>query len=313
MSIRINKRRRNQIMRFLTYFVAVMLGFILMYRVYKISYRSYAGSHPQIIEAVATSYTEEQPLQGILLWDEQLLYAPRDGILTYPSPRPHLVAKNEMVAALDGHAVYAPYPAYYYPGLDGQEGKWYYSSLWPEFQPFPEFNNAKLISNGTIIKRGQPIGKLVPQPQALRCIAYLDGTPSIVHNFNNGDMSIKIRTEEDGKDRKAEVLAVKSSGQKLKVFLRLPFFQPVLLRSRRFKASVVTGTQYGVLIPDSAVITTGGKNSVFILNGNSPELHEVDGFPADERNFFIVKGVEPGNKLILNAGGLNIDENIRIW
>ena len=284
-----------------------------MHRIYKISYRSYAGSHPQIIEAIAASYTEEQPLDGILLWDEQLLYAPQDGILTYPSPRPHLVTKGEMLAAIDGRAIYSPYPAYFYPALDGQEGKWVYSRLWPDFQPFPDSKPAQVVEDGKIFRRGDPIGKLIPQPQALRCITYLDGTPELVRGLNNGEMFIRIRTDEEGKHKKAEVIAVKSSGQKLKVFLRLPFFQPNLLRSRKFKASVVTGTQYGVMIPDSAVITVDGKNQVFILQGNSPELHEIEGFPADEKNFFIFKGVEPGNKLILNADSINVDENIRIW
>ncbi|MBR0095257.1 MAG: hypothetical protein IJP91_08255, partial [Synergistaceae bacterium] len=52
------------------------------------------------------------------------------------------------------------------------------------------------------------------------------------------------------------------------------------------------------------------------VNGNSTELHAVEGFPADDGNFFIEKGVQPGNKLILNADAIifNLkDENIRIW
>ena len=149
------------------------------YRVYKLWYENYKLSNPQLIEAMSTDYSEEQPLRGILLWDEQLVYAPKDGILTYPSPRPSYVARNEMIAALDGVAVRAPYPAYFYPALDGQEGNWVYPKLWPDFAPFPEFNNAVLIENGTFIGRGEPIGKLIPQPQTLRCSAYLYSTPSL--------------------------------------------------------------------------------------------------------------------------------------
>lgn len=301
----------------LVQYTVILIIFGMGYKVYGLWYNTYRLSHPQIIEAVTTNYSEEQPLNGILLWDEQLIYAPKSGILTYPSPRPRIVAKDEIVAAIDGTAVRAPYPAYFYPGLDGEEGSWVYPKLWPDFAPFPEFHDAELIENGTYLQRGEPIGKLVPQPQTLRCIAYLDSTPSLERAVKNTkDPAIRIRTEHDGKERKAEVVTHKSAGQKMKVYLRLPFFQPSILRSRRFTASVVTDEQKGVMVPDTAVITRGGKNMVFIVQGNSPELREVEGFPSDEETFFIEKGVAPGNKLILNADSLSQsmgDENIRIW
>ena len=165
--------------------------------------------------------------------------------------------------------------------------------------------------------RGEPIGKLVPQPQTLRCIAYLDRTPSLERALSNkNNPTIRIRTEYEGKDRKAEVVAVKFSAQKFKVYLRLPFFPPELLRSRAFSASVVTDVQKGVMVPDTAVIMRNGKNMVFIVKGNTPELQDVEGFPAGDEEFFIESGVKPGSKLILNADKINIshgDENLRIW
>lgn len=307
------RRKRRGLPQRLLYYSLLLFIFLMAYRVYRTWYEDYKNSHPQIIEAVTTNYSEEQPLDGILLWDEQLIHATQDGILTYPSPRPRMVAKGEILAALDGSPVRAPYPAYFYPGLDGQEGNWVYSKLWPDFAPFPDFQASTLIENGTIMKRGDPIGKLVPQPQILRCIAYLDTSPSLARALRNKNSpTIRIRTEHEGKERKAEVVAVKSSGQKLKVYLRLPFFPPGLLRSRRFTASVVTDVQKGIMVPDTAVITRDGKNKVFILQGNSPMLHDVEGFPADERNFFIEKGVRHGEKLILDAGTIK-DEHERIW
>ena len=311
------KHRRVPLgLRVIQYSVIIFI-FVMGYQVYRAWYKSYRLAHPQIIEAVSTNYNEEQPLDGILLWDEQLIYAPQSGLLTYPSPRPHIIAKGETIAALDGSPVKAPYPAYFYPGLDGQEGNWVYPKLWPDFAPFPEFEDASLIENGTRIQRGEPIGKLIPQPQVLRCIAYLDQTPSLERALRNKEnAAIRLRTEYEGKERKAEVIAVKASDHKLKVYLRLPFFPPAVLRSRRFTASVVTDIQKGVMVPDTAVITRGGKNMVFVVQGNTPELRAVEGFPADEENFFIEKGVAPGNKLILNADNLSRtlgDENIRIW
>ena len=308
-----SRRKRKGLPQRLLYYSLLLFIFLMSYRVYRSWYEDYKHSHPHIIEAVTTNYSEEQPLDGILLWDEQLVYATKDGILTYPSPRPRMVAKGEMLAALDGSAVIAPYPAYFYAGLDGQEGNWAYSKLWPDFAPFPEFQNAKLIENGTYMRRGEPIGKLVPQPQTLRCIAYLDTTPSLERALRNkNDPTVRIRTEDEGKERKADAVAVKSSGQKLKVYLRLPFFPPGLLRSRRFTASVVTDVQKGIMLPDTAVITRDGKNKVFVLQGNSVISQDVEGFPADEENFFIEKGVRHGDKLILDAGAVK-DGNERIW
>ncbi|MBR0257234.1 MAG: hypothetical protein IJQ58_05805 [Synergistaceae bacterium] len=299
--------------KILAYLIVFLVVFTAGYRVYSAWYEDYKHSHPQIIEAVPTDYSEEQPLDGILLWDEHLMYAPKDGILTYPSPRPRMTSKGEILAALDGTAVYSPYPAYFYPALDGKEGAWVYPKLWPDFAPFPEFDDASLIENGTRLHRGDPIGKLIPQPQVLRCIAYLDNTPSLERALKSrNDPAIRIRTEDGGKERKAEVVAVKSSGQKLKVYLRLPFFSPEMLRSRRFTASVVTDVQKGIMVPDTAVITKDGKNQVFLLQGNSPVMREIEGFPADDRNFFIEKGVRYGDKLILNAGMIT-DQHRRIW
>ena len=310
-------RRRIPLPLRLVQYTVIVVIFVMGYRVYRLWYEGYRLSHPQIIETVSTNYNEEQPLDGILLWDEQLIYAHQSGLLTYPSPRPHLVAKGEILAAIDGSAVRAPYPAYFYPGLDGEEGNWVYPKLWPDFAPFPEFQDAQLIENGTHLQRGDPVGKLVPQPQVLRCIAYLDYTPSLERALRNKEnASIRIRTEYEGKDRKADVVTFKSSGQKLKVYLRLPFFPPEILKSRKFSASVVTDVQKGVMVPDTAVITRGGKNMVFVVQGNSPELRAVEGFPADDGNFFIESGIAPGSKLILNADTLSRtigDENIRIW
>lgn len=307
------RRKRKGLPQRLLYYTLLLFIFVMVYRFYSSWYDEYRNSHPQIIEAVTTNYNEEQPLDGILLWDEHLVYAAQDGILTYPSPRPRMAAQDEILAALDGSPVKAPYPAYFYPGLDGQEGKWGYSKLWPDFAPFPDFHDAALIENGTSIRRGEPIGKLVPQPQVLRCIAYLDTTPSLERALRNkNNPTVRIRTEYEGKERKAEVVAVKSSGQKLKVYLRLPFFPPNVLRSRSFTASVVTDVQKGIMVPDTAVITREGKNKVFVLQGNSPILQDVEGFPADEQNFFIEKGVRHGDKLILDAKTIK-DENGRIW
>ena len=304
-------RRGDEFLSRLVYYVLFLLILLAAIRIYFSWLDSYRLSHPQIIEAFAAGYVEEQPLEGILLWDEQPVLAPQDGVFTYPSPLPRRVAKGEMLAALDGVAVRAPYPAYFYPALDGQEGHWFYAKLWPDFAPFPFFRPAVLLENGIQLRKGAPIGKLIPQPQTLRCIAYLDGTPSLLRSLRMR-RAIRIKTEPEGKERKAEVVSFKTMGQKVKVCLRLPFFPPEALRSRSFSARVVAGDQQGVMVPDSTVITKDGRNVVFLLQGNRVLSRDVEGFPAGMGHFFIVRGVMPGNKLILDADTIQ-ESIVRIW
>ena len=307
-----NTRGESGLFGRLAYYTAFLLIFVGVAKFYFVWLENYRLLHPEIIEAVAVGYIEEQPLDGILLWDEQLVYAPRDGVLTYLSPLPRRVSKGEVVAALDGVAVKVSSPGYFFPALDGQEGHWVYSRLWPEFAPFPFFRSAVLLENGTQLRKGAPVGKLVPQPQFLRCIAYLDCSPSIERSLQRKNATIKIRMEPDGKDRGAEVVAVKFSGQKIKVCLRLPFFPASVLYSRAFSCRVITGDLQGVMVPDTAVVTRDGRNLVFVVQGSRVLSQDVEGFPADEKHFFITKGVMPGNKLILHADK-TLSGVVRLW
>ncbi|RRD65666.1 hypothetical protein [Fretibacterium sp. OH1220_COT-178] len=296
----------------LVYYAAFLSIFALAAKSYLVWLEQYKQLHPELIEASAVGYLEEQPLEGILLWDEQVIHAPKDGVLTYLSPLPRRVAKGETVAALDGVAVRVPAPGYFFPALDGQEGLWVYSRLWPEFAPFPFFRSAVLLENGTQLRKGAPLGKFVPQPQVLRCIAYLDRSPSLERSLQGRDASIRIRLASEDKDRNAEVVAVKFAGQKIKVCLRLPFFPPSFLRSRAFSCRVVAGDLQGVMVPDTAVIVRDGRSLVFLVQGSRVVSQDVEGFPADDRHFFITKGVTPGNKLILDADKTP-SAVIRLW
>lgn len=278
-----------------------LLVIFFIARIYFMWLDNYYLTHPDIIEASAAGYAEEQPLDGILLWDEQLVFAPQSGVLTYPSPHPRLVAKGEIIAALDGTAVRALYPAYFFPALDGQEGNWVYSRLWPDFVPFPFFKPAVLLENGIQLRKGAPIGKLVTQPQNLRCIAYLDATPSLERSLGMNNPTVRVRLKPEGREFKAEVTAQKWSGRKIKVCINLPFFPPSLLKSRKFSASIVEARRSGVMIPESAVITKDGRNIVFMLHGNTVASEDVDGWPSGDGSFFVIKGLRPGMRIVMNA------------
>lgn len=294
----------------LLYYLVVLVVTVGVIKIYFLWLDYYNMLHPEIIEAVAMGYVEELPLSGVLVWDEQLVTAPRDGVLTYPSPLPRRVSKGEPVAAVDGIAIKVSAPGYFMPALDGQEGKWVYSRLWPGISQFPEVGRAVPLENGTHLRRGDPVGKLVFQPQDLRCIAYLDRTPALEKDIKLGH--VEIKTEPHGKSRRAAVRAFINAGQKIKVYLTLPFFPPSLLRSRTFFCSVVTGDRQGVLLPDTAVLLRDGRLGVLLVKGSITEFTEVEGFPADENNFFITKGILPGNVVVLHADKVK-EGVIRLW
>ncbi|MDR1977525.1 MAG: hypothetical protein LBQ42_02200 [Synergistaceae bacterium] len=271
---------------------------------------NYNMLHPDVVAATAMGYVEELPLEGVLIWDERIVAVPRDGVVTYPSPLPRRVAKNEAVAAVDGVAVRVDAPGYFSPALDGQEGKWVYSRLWPGFSQFPDFRAPELLEGGFRLSKGDPLGKLVPQPQDLRCIAYLDRTLSLEQDIKRGFLEIK--TEPNGKSRQAAVRASVNAGQKVKVYLTLPFFPPEALMTRAFSCSVLTGNRQGVSVPDSAVVLREGKMGVLMVQGSVTEFTEIEGFPADENNFFVTKGVVPGNVVVLHADKVK-EGVIRLW
>ena len=179
---------------------------------------NYNTLHPDVVQATAMAYVEELPLEGILIWDEEVVVTPRDGVLTYPSSSPRRVAKNEAVAAVDGVAIKASTTGYFFPALDGQEGKWVYSQLWPGSSRLT-FKEVKVLENGSRLRRGDPVGKLIPQPQDLRCIAYLDKTLSLERDMKRG--FIDIRMEPYGKSFQAMVRASDNVGQKVKMYITI--------------------------------------------------------------------------------------------
>jgi hypothetical protein len=283
----------------LFYYAAIVGVAVAVTEAYFLWLEHYSTLSPEVAQAAVMGYVEELPLNGVLVWDEQLVAAPKDGVLTYPSPLPRRVAKGEAVAAVDGAAVRADVPGYFFPALDGQETQWVYSKLWAGTSQFPAVEEAKPIENGKSLRRGSAVGKLVPQPQDLRCIAYLDKTPSLVWDIRRG--FIRIRTEPDGKSRRASVRASFIIGQKIKLYVTLPFFPPSALRSRFFSCSVLTGDRQGVSVPDSAVVLRDGKLWVLLIQGSVAEFKEIEGFPADEENFFVTKGLTSGNLVVRHA------------
>jgi hypothetical protein len=298
-------------------------------KMYLLWWDNYHMLHPEIVAATAMEYVEELPLDGILVWDERVVAAPRDGVVTYPSPLPRRVAKGSVVAAIDGIAVKADTAGYFSPLLDGHEGAWDYTKLWLDFSQFPALKVPQSLEEGSHVNKGTPLGKLAKEPQDLYCFAYLDKTLFLEQDIGRGFIGIK--TEPTGKIRQAEVRASWKMEQKIKVSLILPFFTPDILMVRTFSCKVLAGKQQGVAVPHSAVVLREGKLGVFRVQGSVTKFVQVEGFPADEDIFFVPKKddgkdknkvkdedenadvrIVPGDIIVLNADKVK-EGTVRIW
>jgi len=302
-------QRGTFLLRRLFYYAILFLLAVGVIKAYLFWLENYITLRPEVVSVVAMGYMEELPLEGVLIWDERLVSANRDGVLTSPSSLPRRVMRGEALVTLGGVAIVADSAGYFMPAFDGEEGMWTYSRLWTG-SGFPPLRMLTIHENGVFLRNGDPVGKFVPQPQDLRGIVYLDRTASLMRDISRG--FIEIRLEPDGKPKRAAVRAYRDFGKRVKVYLTLPFFPASIISTRKFTGSVLTGSRQGVAVPDTAVIMRGGRTGVLMVLGGMTEFREVEGFPIEGNKFFITSGVLPGNVVVLHADGIR-EGIIRLW
>lgn len=269
---------------------------------------------PDLIAASSYVYRERIPARGLLVWDEEIVVSRADGLVYYPAPGPRRVARGETVASIESKSgrveVRSEIVGYFVPGLDGSEGNWRYSSLWAGTAPLPAAPPLVEFSSGRPVRRGEAIGKIIPQPQDLRCVTYVDLTPSLEKDIRAGFASMRLR--EGGRPARVPVRASQFIGVKTKLYLTLPFFPAEMARSREISFILETGESLGVLVPETSVMYRGGKLGVLQVDGNVASFKEVWGMPVEGGNFFIQKGLQPGNVVVLDADGAK-EGKIRLW
>ena len=292
------------------YYGFVLLLAITAFRIYFLWLDVYSYSHPAIFQAQSGIYAEEIPFEGVLLWEESLIYASNSGTISYQSINPRRVRKGEPLCSINGSAINSPEAGYFLPALDGYEENWNYSDLWPGTSPLPSPPRALTIPNGTYVEAKQPIGKLIIQPQELRAIAWVDSTPSLMQDIDRG--RIRIKRGESDWGLWAEVRTKTIISQKIKIYVTLPFFTPEMTERRTFSWKINIGDRNGIYVPNSSVIFRAGVMGVYIVKGNDAIFKEVEAFYADEDNFFITSGVTPGDMLIVDADKAR-EGQVNVW
>lgn len=297
------------------YFIIVTTIFILAVALYWGWLWRTGASIPKLITVRSVYFREDVPVRAVLLWREELVKAPSRGVIQYRNgPLPYVAAKKDLVANLlvkgKKRSVYIRDKGYFIPGLDGMEGHWRYSSLWNGSASLPEVPEVVFFNDLSEIRPDRVIGKLIPQPQDLRCILYCPYTEALASDIEKGYVEFRLR--KDGSPFKAEVRVFQPMGHTLKLYLNLPFFSISMIKQRDIKILVNTGEYRGAEIPESSVVIKQGKRGVYLVSGSNACFKKISGMPMSGGRFFVRTGLNPGNLVILN-GIVAKEGRIRFW
>lgn len=304
------KTATNVLYYFLT--ACIVVGAVLVYKAW---WDRYFRLRPELAVAEPVVIPIDVPLEGVLIWEEITVTSPVEGNISFPLGRgPVYCARGDLIAevtAAEGRRpVKAPSPGYFVAALDGSEGEWSYGSIWPGSSRLPEPGPLRFLEDGQKVSSGESIGKFIPQPQSLRCVAYLERSALDWNPSKRGHIELK-RSASDLPFR-AEVRAVNDLGPTLKVYLTLPFFSAKEIVSRKVSYLLHVKDARGVLIPESAVTLRERKKVVFLVTGDRSVAVEVTGVPVSGRRFLVEKGLAPGD-LVIASGSDAFEGEVMIW
>jgi hypothetical protein len=299
--------------RFLYFFLILVIAVGVVY-IYVLWWERRESLNPEVVSAVPCTHADRIPARGVLIWREEMVPTRWSGTVTFPFPGPRRVAKGETLAVVSSSsgkmAVKAEKTGYFVPGLDGAEGEWTYAAFWNGMEPLPSTPPVQFFGAGDFVEKGRPVGKLIPQPQDLRCILYADVTPSLERDIRAG--FVRVKTKETGWPEKAEVRVARFFDSKVKLYLTLPFFPASVAASREISLLLETRERSGVSVPESAVRFRKGQLGVFLVDGNIVHFQPVRGIPVEGGRFFITEGLRPGHIVVLHAQN-GKEGKIRLW
>lgn len=278
-------------------------------------FRRYDSMHPVI--AWATPWHEEDitAARGVLLWEESVIASPASGKVSYPMGRgPMRVFKGAVVARVASgnakHDVKAQGTGYFIAGVDGHEGEWRYTSLWLDWDDLPEVSGVSMRSDGDTVKKGEAIGKLVPQPQELRSICYVDRSDAVVKRLTSDTLT--ARMDELDTSSRVEVRVWEDLGAKAKAYISLPWFPPEAVKSRATTLLFETGGASGVTVPESAVTMRGGRQGAFVIDGTTAVFRDVSGRVIDGGRFLITDGIVLGEAVVVDGDSAE-EGRVNLW
>lgn len=297
------------------YWIAVVAVILLWIWAFKLYFDRYEYLHPEITWAVPGVDHDIVAVKGVLLWKEVPLLSGVSGVVSYPQGTgPVRVARGSVVAHIaygsKSYDIKAYQQGYFIAGVDGLEPAWRYSELWPGDAPLPEPRRLVIIKDGMVIGMGQPVGKLIEQPQELRFIGYADVVGNMSGQIKNETLKVKM----DGVDTvsTAEIRVSMKTGRRTKLYLTLPWFQPEVVLSRKYTLIVEAGMTEGAMVPNSAVMKRKESMGVYMVRGSRVVFKPVEGKPADNGKFLVTKGISVGDAIVEDASTAR-EGRIQLW
>lgn len=308
------RQPRRGLYRFFYYvgILAIVVVWVVAFRSYFVHYDS---MHPEITWAVPWVQVDTITAKGIFLWNEAKLAAPATGAVRFPKGAgPVKVGTGDVVARISAGGkmldVRTPQEGYFLAGLDGIEGRWRYASLWPGTNELPEARPVKMIREGANIQKGNPVGKIVFQPQDLRFICYADLSAPLRRELERNKLMVKM----DALDTpsKAHVRVYEDMGHKAKMYLSLPWFPPQIIMSRNYELVIEADEVQGVAIPETAVVTRNGSKGTYVLKGSNAVYASVSGRAISGSRFLVTQGLKLGDAVIVNGSGAR-EGRVKLW
>lgn len=297
------------------YYVGILVIAVVWIVAFCSYFEHYDSIHPEITWAVPWVQTDVVTAKGIFLWNEMKLAAPATGAVRFPKgPGPVKVCAGDVVARVSAGGkmldVKSPREGYFLAGLDGIEGQWRYAFIWPGTGELPEVRPVKMIREGTNIQKGNPVGKVVLQPQDLRFICYADLSASLKGDLERNKVMVKM--DELDTPSKAHVRVYEDMGHKVKMYLNLPWFPPQVVMSRNYELIIKAGEVQGVAIPETAVVTRNGSKGTYVLKGSSAVYAPVSGRAISGSRFLVTQGLKLGDAVIVNGSGAK-EGKVKLW
>ncbi|MDR1510545.1 MAG: efflux RND transporter periplasmic adaptor subunit [Synergistaceae bacterium] len=307
------ERRAKRIAHRVFYGLIVVVTACAWIYAFKSYFDHYDSIHPEITWAEPWVQVDMAQADGVLLWNEEIIASPRDGTVKYPSGKgPVRVPKGAVVAKIASGAaesdVKVKEDGYFVAGLDGYEGRWKYSALWLDDLPDPP--PLKMMEEGAKVSKGAPVGKLIPQPQELRLIGYVDFSADMAGKLESNRLMIKM--DDLDTPSRAYIRVYETIGHKAKIYIDIPWFPPHTLMSRKYRLLAEAGETPGVAIPESAVGLLEGKQGAFVLKGSNAVFTEIKGRVIDGSRFLVTEGLKLGDAVIADADGAR-EGRVRLW
>jgi hypothetical protein len=298
------------------YFVCVLCIVGVSLFIYVAWWKRYLGQRPGVVVAKPYVHSDQIPVEAALLWREQVVKAPFAGRVRYPQGQgPFFAAAKDTVATVSApkgktYALQVEQPGFFLAALDGLEGKWNYNTLWREAARFPEVRPLEFIPDGTVLEKGDAIGKMIYQPQPLRAVIYVQAVSGLKEGI--ASQRLELRKTRLDLPFKAEVRAVKQMGPMMKLYLTIPFFPKKMVLSRKEDFFLYLGEKKGVVVPESAVATKEGRLWVYVVKGDTSVAREITGIPLQKKRFLVTNGLAPG-EIVLIESAKGKEGVVRIW